>query len=240
MLFAAGLGTRLRPLTDHTPKALVKVAGQPLFDIVVNRLRSHGCSHIVANVHHFAQQIIDHVAQKDWGIRIDISDESDRLLDTGGGLKKALPLFNPAMPVLIHNVDIMSNANLRQFYAEHSDNAATLLVSERPTQRYLLFDADMRLVGWTNISTGEVRTPYANLDVAKCRKLAFSGIHIIRPDIVAPLLKDYPEAFPIMDLYLQNCHKIHIKGVEYDHLQLLDVGKQQTLAAAEAFIQQLA
>ena len=239
MLFAAGLGTRLRPLTDHTPKALVRVGGQPLIDIVINRLKHNGCHHIVINVHHFAQQVIDHVADNDWGIRVEISDESQQLLDTGGGLKKALPLFAPESPVLIHNVDIISNADLQTFYADNTAHAATLLVSERQTQRYLLFDQHMKLVGWTNISTGEVRTPYPELDVTKCHKLAFSGIHLIRPDIVAPLMEQWPDKFPIMDFYLQNCHRIEIKGVMANNLKLLDVGKQQTLEAAERFIKEL-
>ena len=239
MLFAAGLGTRLRPLTDHTPKALVRVDGKPLIDIVIKRLKDCGCKHIVVNVHHFAQQIINHLADNKWGINVEISDESQELLDTGGGLKKAFPLFATESPVLIHNVDIISNADLQSFYSENTGNAATLLVSDRQTQRYLLFDRNMKLVGWTNVSTGEIRTPFPGLDVTKCRKLAFSGIHLVRPDIVAPLMEQSPDKFPIMDFYLQNCHKIEIKGVMADNLKLLDVGKQQTLEAAERFIKEL-
>lgn len=240
MLFAAGLGTRLRPLTDHTPKALVRVNGQPLLDIAINKLRDNGCSHIVVNVHHFSQQVTDYLAQHDWGIKVEFSDESQELLDTGGGLKKALPLFQPNTPILLHNVDILSNANLRQFYQENATNDATLLVSRRKTQRYLLFNQQMQLVGWTNTATGEIRSPYKNLHVEDCKMYAFAGIHTVRPDTLAPILETYPSKFPIMDFYLRHCHEICIKGVLSEKLELLDVGKQDTLEAAEAFLKNLA
>ena len=240
LLFAAGLGTRLRPLTDTMPKALVPVNGRPLLDITIQNLREAGIDDIVVNIHHFSQQIINHIALSDYGISVRVSDETTQLLDTGGGLKKALNLLEGDDPILLHNVDILSNAPLRRFCTENAGNDVTLLVSHRDTQRYLLFDDTMQLVGWTNTTTGEVRSPYPDLIVNNCQKLAFAGIHLVRPGILRPLLAAYPERFPIMDFYLQNCHKIHIKGVEYDHLQLLDVGKQQTLAAAETFLQQLA
>lgn len=171
MIFAAGLGTRLRPLTDKMPKALVEVDGKPLIEHVIEKLRKSGFTSIVVNVHHFSNQIIDYLNAHDFGVDIRISDETDKLLDTGGGLRKAAHLFNPDEQVLIHNVDILSNADLRTFYEQgplmtnyatggKMKAAATLLVSWRKTKRYLLFDADMRLVGWTNIETGEVKSPY--------------------------------------------------------------------------------
>ena len=236
MLFAAGLGTRLRPLTDHMPKALVPVSGRPLLDITIERLKMAGATDIVVNVHHFSSQIIDHLAQHDYGVRIRVSDETAELLDTGGGLKKALPLFEGDAPVLLHNVDILSNADLRAFCRENAQNDVTLLVSTRQTQRYLLFDAAMRLVGWTNIATGEVRSPYPALKVSDCRMLAFSGIHLVRPDALRSCFTQWPARFPIMDFYLQNCHELRIQGVENADLRLLDVGKQQTLATAEEFL----
>ncbi len=231
MLFAAGLGTRLKPLTDHMPKALVPVGGRPLLELTIETLKTAGVDDIVVNVHHFAQQIIDYVSEHDFGVRIRISDESDGLLDTGGGLKKALKMFHMDEPVLVHNVDILSNAPLQLFYRENDDYDVTLMVSERKTQRYLLFDDNMRLVGWTNIATGEIRSPY-NLEVEKLRMYAFSGIHLIHPRIGA-VMEEWPEKFPIMDFYLKNCDRIHIHGVVEPNLRLLDVGKIDTLEEAE-------
>lgn len=238
MLFAAGLGTRLRPLTDHMPKALVPVGGRPLLDITIERLHQAGAEEIVVNTHHFADQIIKHINTHDYDARIIISDESHQLLDTGGGLKKALPLFTAEEPILIHNVDILSNADLASFYNNNLDADITLMVSQRDTQRYLLFDDNMRLVGWTNIATGEVRTPHPNLNIDNCQKYAFSGIHIIHPRITT-YMAAWPEAFPIMQFYLQHCHQLNIHGAVQKDLQLLDVGKQDSLKAAEQFLQSL-
>lgn len=237
-LLAAGLGTRLKPLTDTMPKALVPVKETPLLRHITDKLISSGATRIVVNTHHFAEQIVSYVAkQEDWD-NVTISDESNALLDTGGGLKKAQSLFHTDNPILIHNVDIISNANLNQLIIAHKEHDVTLLVSNRTTNRYLLFNEDMRLVGWTNITTGEVRSPYPNLDLTKCHKLAFSGIHVFSPQLF-PMMEDYPEKFPIMDFYLNHCHKIKIYGVIQPNLQLLDVGKCDTLIAAEKFIEEI-
>ena len=228
MIFAAGLGTRLKPLTDTMPKALVRVGGQPLLWHVVQKLKSSGYDHIVVNVHHFADQIVDYLkANNHFGIDIQISDESTGLLETGGGIKKALPLFDAESPILIHNVDILSNLD----FATMDLTESVLFVSERKTKRYLQFDDNMRLVGWKNIETGELKG-------REGRSLAFSGIHIIGPSMY-PLFADWPERFPIMDFYLKACSDYLIRGVEVKDLKLMDVGKLDTLEQAETFIKQL-
>ena len=237
MIFAAGLGTRLRPLTDTMPKALVRVGGQPLLWHVVQRLKAAGYERLVVNVHHFAQQIVDYLSANDnFGLDIRISDETSGLLETGGGIKKALPLFDPSEPILIHNVDILSNVDLTkcQTLCEVAPDAL-LLVSRRKTKRYLLFDDEMILDGWTNIETGEVRSPYPALDPADCRQLAFSGIHVIWPRVF-PLLEQMPERFGIIDFYLKYCHQCAFLGYEKKDLRLLDVGKLDTLDQAEQFL----
>lgn len=231
MIFAAGLGTRLKPLTDTMPKALVPIGGKPLLWHVVQKLKAAGFERIVVNVHHFAQQIVDYLhASDNFGLDICISDESSELLETGGGIRKALPLFAPDCPILIHNVDILSNLDLNGLYADSKD-ATTLVVSWRQTQRYLQFDDEMRLVGWKNNATGEVKGREA-------RPFAFSGIHVLHPSMF-PLLKDWPARFPIMDFYLQTCEQQYIQGYEVRGLRLMDVGKIDTLDQAELFVNEI-
>ena len=236
MIFAAGLGTRLKPLTDTMPKALVRVGDKPLIEHVISKLKSSGVERVVVNVHHFATQVIDYLQANDnFGVDVRISDESAKLLDTGGGLKKAAPLFMPDAPVLIHNVDILSNVDLRWLYENSKGSDAVLLVSERKTKRYLLFNDDMRLVGWTNIETGEVKSPYEDLDASTCKMYAFSGIHVFSPRLF-PLMDSFPDKFGIIDFYLKVCGEAVIKACVKPGLRLLDVGKLDTLAEAERFL----
>ena len=179
MLFAAGLGSRLKPLTDSMPKALVPVCGKPLLEHQLQKLKASGFSDVVINVHHFADMIEDWCQQHPMQMRILFSDERAELLETGGGIKHAVPLLHDAREgFLIHNVDILSNADLRKLAKVGKDKAATLLVSERETSRYLLFDDDMRLVGWTNTTTGEVRSPYQNF--AELRPHPVSQVRLCR------------------------------------------------------------
>lgn len=235
MIFAAGLGTRLKPLTDTMPKALVPVGGKPLLYHVIGKLLDAGYDEIVVNVHHFAQQIIDYLADKDFPVTI--SDESDLLLETGGGIKHAQSLLEPLeTPFLVHNVDILSNLDLEWFRTQtRPDALATLLVSERETSRYLLFDDDMRLKGWTNIKTGEVKSPYPADELQACRRLAFSGIHNMSPRIFEAM-ENWPERFPIIDFYISECKNHPIYGVVPDNLKMIDVGKLDSLKQAEDFL----
>jgi len=250
MIFAAGLGTRLKPLTDTMPKAMVPVAGKPLLWHVVMKLKAAGYERVVVNVHHFAQQIINYLqANHNFGLDIRISDETSMLLETGGAIKKARPLFDPSSPILIHNVDILSNLNLSNLHAD----VPLLVVSERQTKRYLLFDNRMCLRGWTNVETGEVKSPFdlcgeqgvSGADAASegfrfedLRRLAFSGIHVFHPSLF-PLMDEWPDRFPIMDFYLKVCGTHVIKGFEATDLRLMDVGKLDTLSEAEAFLSQV-
>ena len=238
MVFAAGLGTRLKPITDTMPKALVKVGDKPLLWHVVMKLKSAGYERIVINVHHFAQQIVDYVTMNHcFDMDIRISDETAGLLETGGGIRKALPLFDQNSPILIHNVDILSNLDFNELVPENAPDAM-LVVSSRKTKRYLLFDEEMILDGWMNIETGMVRSPYKGLDPHQSKQLAFSGIHIIWPRVF-PLLEAMPERFGIIDFYLKYCHQFAFLGYEKKDLRLMDVGKLETLDQAETFIKQL-
>ena len=242
MVFAAGLGTRLKPITDTLPKALVPVCGQPLLYHTIHKLKAAGYTDVVVNVHHFAGQIREYLATHDFGLNISISDESDQLLETGGGILHARNLLEPLeVPFLIHNVDIVSNLDIPWFRAQmRPDALATLLVSERKTQRYLLFNEEMRLVGWTNVATGEVRSPYPDLDPSACRRFAFAGIHNISPAIFEAFEQaGFSGRFPIMDFYLAACARYPIYGAVAQDLQLVDVGKIETLPEAESVCESL-
>ena len=237
-IFAAGLGTRLKPLTDTMPKALVPVAGKPLLAHVVEKLKVAGCKKIVINIHHFGDMIIDYVkSQNNFGIDIVFSDERQMLLETGGAIKHAVQLLGNE-PFLIHNVDILSNVDIQALWNEHlnSGSAATLLVSKRSSSRALLFDAEGNLTAWTNKTTGEVKTPYENVDIASLEELAFSGIHVFSPSLFK-YFSEYPEKFSIIDFYLNTCKEEKIKAFTQEGLQLLDVGKLDSLEKAEAFVQ---
>lgn len=233
MIFAAGLGTRLKPLTDNCPKALVEVNGTPLLEIVIRKLKHYGFNDIIVNVHHFADKIETFLeANHNFGINITISDERDELLDTGGGLKKTAPFFNDNQPFLVYNVDILSNINLKALYDYHTGTKAlaTLAVSNRNTSRYLLFDNDNTLSGWQNIKTNEAiikRGQQKDLT-----PLAFSGIHIIDPKIFS--LINQKGKFSITPLYLELAEKHAIKGYIHTNDFWLDAGKPESLERASA------
>ena len=204
MIFAAGLGTRLRPLTDTCPKALVEINGVPLLEIVARRLIAAVTTGIVINVHHFAEQIAGFVQQKsDFGIRVALSYE-ERLLDTGGGLKKAADFFDDDQPFFVHNVDVISTLDLRAFYRQHLEShaLATLAVQARATSRYLVFDRDHRLCGWK--SEREQRVEWARTPEGETADLAFNGIHVISPRLLRLMrLMSEEGAFSIIKTYLR-------------------------------------
>lgn len=266
MIFAAGLGTRLKPLTDRMPKALVPVAGKPLIQHVTEKLAHAGFNDFVVNVHHFAT-MIDTWCQNaqmrsNNGMNFHISHEHPEPLETGGGIKHAAPLLQDADRFLIHNVDILSNVDLDAFWQAGGADEATLLVSERETQRYLIFDMDMRLVGWTNVKTGEVRTPFPAVREAfdshysapvnaysvltspflkpegsgPYQLLAFAGIHQMKTSLL-PAMQTWPQKFSIIDFYLGICDQVVIRGYVQPGLRLLDVGKLDTLEQAETFVE---
>ena len=238
MIFAAGLGTRLKPLTDHMPKALVPVAGKPMLEHVIEKLKASGFNEIVINVHHFGNQIIDFLKEKDnFGIQIWISDETEELLDTGGGIKKAAHFFDE--PFLVHNADILSNVNLKALYEYHqaSGNDATLLVSPRKTVRYLLFEEN-RLCGWVNKDTLQTKPEGFIYQPEIQKEYAFGGIHIISPTLFQYMGDGWTGKFSIMDFYLQTCKKVRLGSYAKEDLQLIDIGKPDTLAKAEDFIRQ--
>lgn len=231
MIFAAGLGTRLQNETMDKPKALVEIGGLTLLQRAIEKLKNEGVTEIVVNVHHFADLVIDFIESRNWGLPIHISDERNKLLETGGGLKKASPFFTGNSPVIIYNVDILSNLNLQVVNAAHlkSGALATLVVRQRKTQRYFKFDENKNLVGWLNKKTGETKISRPDkFDGAV--EMAFSGIHIIQPE----LLKLMPEEdrFSIVKVYLELAKTRTIKGYFDTSDSWIDVGKPAQLAEA--------
>lgn len=245
MIFAAGLGTRLRPLTDDRPKALVEVAGRPMLEHVIERLLSAGADELVINVHHFGDKVMDFLAKHDnFGVRVHISDErscSDQPLETGGGILQARRWLDDGAPFIVHNADILTDLNLNAFYAYHWQRRAlaSLLVKPRTTQRYLLVDDDGRLHGWTNVQTGELKPEGVTLDLTALHRLAFGGVHVMSPEIF-PLLEQYAagrQAFGITPFYIDTCHHHPIYGYQPDGAYTwFDIGKPETLQQASQWL----
>lgn len=237
MIFAAGLGTRLRPLTDHMPKALVPVAGKPMLERVILRLKEAGFNEITVNIHHFGEQIIDFLRFHNYfGTELHISDERGMLLDTGGGIKKARPFLDGEKPFLVHNADILTDLDLAALYRHHLESSAesTLLVGERKTSRYLLFDADCHLHGWVNKSTGEVKPEGLDYPEEPYRELAFGGIHVISPSLFRLMEGErWDGKFSIIPFYLSACTRTRIQGYLPENIRWFDIGKPETLAEAE-------
>lgn len=241
MIFAAGLGTRLKPITDSIPKALLPIGGKTLLQHQLEKLKEAGFTDIVINIHHFPEQIVRFCREHDnFGLNLRFSDESDMLLETGGGLRKAEPLLMPSdEPILVCNVDILSNIDIPSLIRAHKPDAlATIVVSERQTQRYFLFSGEGSLRGWTNIATGEVRPEALAAQpaeaVSKLRKLAFSGMQIVSPRIFS-VMASWPEKFSITNFYLDVLPGERIDAFVPQNYRMMDIGKIDHLHEAELF-----
>ncbi len=233
MILAAGRGTRLRPLTNDRPKALVQVGGRTLLEITLQRLQSFGINHIIVNVHHFADMVIDYLQNEDnFGMHIEVSHE-DLLLDTGGGLKKAGWFFldeTKDEPFLLHNVDVISTIDLPEMLRQHkgSQALATLAVQDRETSRYLLFDENNELCGRRMGREGTADMVRGTRNV---RALAFSGIHIISPELIRMLSEE--GAFSIITAYLRLAGLgAKIKAFRADEYYWRDLGKPENIVQA--------
>lgn len=234
MLFAAGLGTRLKPFTNNHPKALAMVNGKSLLQRNIEYLQQFGITNVVVNVHHFANQIIDAVNQNNgWGSNVIISDEQDEVLETGGGLVKAKEYLLSVENFVVMNVDILTTLNLNEAIHQHLQTKAlaTLAVSERETSRYFLFNAEMQLSGWQNKTTGEVKPP--TLDISNLTPFAFSGLHIINNSIFSYIKQQ--GKFSMVDVYLSLMQQHKIIGYNHTGSLLIDVGKPESITKAEAF-----
>lgn len=243
MIFAAGFGTRLKPLTDNCPKALIEVGGNPMLQIVIEQLIKYGFNDIVINIHYLGNLIIDFLQlHQNFGINISISDETNEILETGGGLWKAHNFFTNDEPFLVCNADILTNINLEKFYQAHLQNnaIATLAVRQRNSSRYLLFDDNDVLFGWENTKTQEVKIPkkipteikatFKEFETYPLHEYAFSGYHIISPAIFKHNHRD--GKFSMIDWYLDICQQHTIKAYHHDDDLWIDIGSQEELAKA--------
>ena len=239
LILAAGLGTRLGEYTSDRPKALVQVAGRTMLEHQLRHLRAAGFDRFVINIHHFAPKVKafleDH---NNFGLDIRLSDETDLLLDTGGGIRKAMRMFDNEEPVLVHNVDIFSGVDLKALYCGHVESGAdaTLVVAERSTSRYLYFDDGSMLRGWSNEKTGQMRSPYSDFDKTAFQPRAFQGIHVVSRSLL-PLLDEIPEPkFSITDFYVDNAARLRLRSVLSDCDNWVDAGKPESLERAAQII----
>lgn len=233
MIFAAGLGSRLRPLTDNCPKALIKIDHRSLLEIALLKMSRLKIKKVVVNVHHHAQQIIDFIQNyRSNNMEILISDERDQLLDTGGGLLNAAPLFDRGSQILIYNVDVVTNANIEALIQYHNihQNLATLFVQERKASRYLMFDNNNLLCGWKNPKTGEEKWVS---DVVTSKAMGFNGVQVINYELLN--LIDAKNAFPIIPVYLQLAEKHRISGWVDNKSEWFDAGTPEKVNNVREF-----
>lgn len=232
MIFSAGLGTRFKPWTDKHPKALALVNGKPLIQRNVEYLRGYGIKDVIVNVHHFPDQVIDAVKRnKGWGSHIVISDETDALLETGGGLLKARDYFTPGEKFITCNVDILTDLDLTKLLAFHEKHKPLISfgVTTRTTSRYFLFDEDDRLCGWRNVKTGEEKIVIA---ASNLREKAYSCVVVFEPQIFS--LIPFTGRFSLVDVYLSLAAHHYILGYDHTGGRFVDVGKQESIALAES------
>ncbi len=234
IIFAAGLGTRLKPLTNNCPKALVNLNGKPLLWHSIMRLKLVGVTDITVNVHHFADAVISYLKTEDFGVTIHISDERDFLLDTGGGIMKARPFLDGNEPFIACNVDIISSVELNKVIEFHNEKKplATLVVRMRETSRYLMFDETMQLSGWKNISSGEEIVSNARFQHSK--PFAFSGIQVVSPALFDLITEE--GKFSITPLYLRLAQQNAILGYNDNSDFWLDLGKPGQIEIAEKYL----
>jgi N-acetyl-alpha-D-muramate 1-phosphate uridylyltransferase len=233
MIFAAGLGSRLKPWTDFHPKALAEVNGKSLLQRNILYLQSHGIYDVIVNVHHFAEQIVQAIKENaGWGSTITLSDETNEVLETGGGLKKAAHYFVGEDDFVVMNADILTDMPLNKMIEQHlnSKALATLAVSQRNTSRYFLFDKSNNLKGWKNVQTGAVLPEGINADLYEPK--AFSGIHILHTNIF-PLIRQEGK-FSMVDVYLDLCEHYAIQFYDHTGAVLLDVGKPESVEKASS------
>ena len=225
MILAAGKGTRLESLTNKTPKALVEIHGKPLLERVIDKLKRSGFTDIIINVHHFADQVIEFIELTNFGVHIELSDECDQLLDTGGGILHAKKFFQGEEAFLAYNVDILSDIDLFDLYKAHinSDAIATLAVKERPTSRQLLFDTLGNLCQWRNIETGATKN--ARRAYGELSPFAFSGIHMLSTKIFEQITET--QSFSIIDTYLRLAKDFPIKSYIHNYSKWFDMGRYQ-------------
>lgn len=232
LIFAAGKGTRLKPFTEHHPKALAKVNDIPLLERNITYLKNFGINDFVINIHHFGNQIVDFLNRNDnFGCKIEISDESKELLETGGGLIFARKFLDHGEDFLIMNADILTDMNITEFVEYHKKikDFATLAVSDRESSRKLLFNDEVILRGWLNVQTGEQRLAEFNKGF---KALAFSGIHCINPLIFEKIKRK--GKFSVMEEYLDLMQTEQIHGFVHNSI-LIDVGKPESIAEAEKY-----
>ena len=235
MIFAAGLGTRLRPLTDECPKCLIDVGGKPMLRRVIENMRSAGVGSIVVNVHHHAQKVTDYLANNDFGVEVSVSDESDLLLDTGGGIVKAAHMLWGDEPIVIHNADVWTDLPLRDMIENHVKTGAdvTLLTRDSVSARALMWRSDRRMGGWANLNSSETR-PHG-LDVQNLRAAGFGGVHVMNPGVMDTLVRYATEkVFSITPFYADMCGMLDIRAYPVEPFRWIDIGKPESLALARA------
>ena len=236
MILAAGLGTRLKPLTDSTPKALIKIKDRTLLELQIKKLKAEGFDKIIINVHHFADTVKRYLEQNNFfDCSIEISDESERLLDTGGGLKKAAHFFSDAKPFLVYNVDILSNISLKKLMEFHlaSKSIATLAVQKRESSRKFLFDKNNILCGWISEKSGE--KIITNDEQSEFFPYSFSGIQVVDPKI----FKYFPDkdVFSLVEFYLTAANREKIIGYVHNEDEWIDLGKIENIKKAASLFE---